>query len=387
VPSTQATIASWGDELLAAGLLVVAATELIGSDVHFNRPVALSAAVPITAAVALRRRAPLGGLVMLLAAYVAHRLAVGVPAPGLADPPYSFALAAAWLICVYSVAAYTDRVRALAGLLLTVLTAVGFTVSGKGPLVLNDVIAAILLSAAVPWLAGLARGRHLAGIGAREEAAALRLARSEAEAEAVATERTRIARELHDIVAHGLSVVVVQASAERRHLGADHQQTADVLGTIEDAGRAALSELRRLLGVLRAHGDPLLTPPPRLEDLKEVVASVNRSGLATTLYVEGPVTDLPAGLELSAYRVAQEALTNVVKHAHASQAVVTLRYLPHHLEVDVVDDGTAAVAATRTGFGLVGASERVALFDGTFAAAPLATGGFRVLARFPIART
>jgi signal transduction histidine kinase len=130
-----------------------------------------------------------------------------------------------------------------------------------------------------------------------------------------------------------------------------------------------------------------MAPPPRLEDLKEVVAAVNRSGLATSLCVEGTVSELSAGLELSAYRVAHEALTNVVKHAHASQAVVTLRYLPHHLEVEVVDDGTGAAPAEPGGFGLVGASERVALFDGTFDAAPVAGGGFRVLARFQVVRT
>jgi signal transduction histidine kinase len=372
------------DALLAVVLLAVAQTELLTSDVHFNRVASVVAAAVITSSVALRRTFPVVALVGVLGANVVHDIVAGVPAPGLADPPYSFALSAAWLIAVYSVPAYGGRVQAIAGAVLPAAAAIGFTFAGGGSHPVSEVLAALLLSVAVPWLAGFARAWYAATVAARLETNRLHAERERAEVEVAQAERTRIARELHDIVAHALSVVVVQAAAERRQLDSRHEQTAEVFSTIENTSRTALGELRRLLGTLRAPDDPPVGPQPQLSDLGEVVATVRGSGIIATLRVEGPARDLPPGIELSAYRVAQEALTNVVKHADASHADVIIRFKPTELEVEIRDDGRGSVVSASAGFGLVGARERVAFFGGDFDATPVEQGGFRVCARFPL---
>jgi signal transduction histidine kinase len=372
------------DALLAAGLIAIAETELLSSDVHFNRAAAVVAAAVIPSALVVRRTLPLVALCIVLGTSVVHDIVVGVPAPGLADPPYSFALSAAWLIAVYSAPAYGGRVQSVAGAALPAAVAIGFTYAGGGPHPISEILAALLLSVAVPWLAGFARAWHTATVAARLETSRLKADRERAEDEAAQAERARIARELHDIVAHALSVVVVQAAAERRQLDAGHDQTADVFSTIETTSRTALGELRRLLGTLRATDGSPAPPQPQLSDLGDVVATVSGSGITATLRIEGTARDLPPGIELSAYRVAQEALTNVVKHANASRADLIVRFRPTHLEVEIRDNGRGPDASDAAGFGLVGARERVAFFDGDFDAAPAADGGFRVLARFPL---
>ncbi|HUR48255.1 MAG TPA: sensor histidine kinase [Acidimicrobiales bacterium] len=372
------------DAGLAVFVLAVAEFELVRSPATFNRSEAMLAAVPIAGALALRRRVPLATVFAVLAANIAHRLAFGHPAPGLAEPPNSFALASAWLIGVYSVAAFAPTLWAVVGFVAAAATTIGFTAGcACGPTV-NDFLAALLLSVAVPWLGGFARARHYATVEARRIVEEQKQEHQRAEAEALAIERGRIARELHDIVAHGLSVIVVQASTERRQLPPEAVETQSVLSSIEDAGRSALTELRRLLGVLRASGDAPLEPQPGLEDLTGVVEAVRQAGIAVSVTTEGVPSPLPPGIELSAYRVAQEALTNVVKHAAASRADLTLRYSPGHLDVEVVDDGTATATDLPGGYGLLGARERVTLLGGTFVSGRPDAGGFRVLARFPL---
>ena len=177
---------------------------------------------------------------------------------------------------------------------------------------------------------------------------------------AVATERSRIARELHDVIAHSLSVIVVQAAAERRVLGPGRDSTAETLDSIEQAGRQAMTELRRLLGLLRkSDGEVSLAPQPGLGELGDLVAEVREAGVEVDMRTEGDLAVLPRGLDLTAYRIVQECLTNVLKHAGAHRVEISLRCLGRCLDIDVTDDGTSAGATSPGGFGLVGMRERV----------------------------
>jgi len=167
-------------------------------------------------------------------------------------------------------------------------------------------------------------------------------------------------------------------------LGSEHEQTRDVLEMIERTGRNALVELRRMLGVLRKTSDPLLLEPqPGLANLDGLLEQVREAGLPVDLHVEGIRPALPAGVELSVYRIVQEALTNILKHAGRARAEVTLRYLPESLELDVINDGGPAVGTGTGGHGLVGMRERAAMLGGSLQAGPQQDGGFRVSARLP----
>ena len=203
--------------------------------------------------------------------------------------------------------------------------------------------------------------------------------------EAVVEERARIARELHDAIAHNVSMMVVQAGAERRVLEPEHGSTREVLETIEKIGRGALTEMRRLVGMLRSDSDDPLAPQPGLADLSLLVTQIRAAGLPVELSVEGERRALPLGIELSAYRIVQEALTNALKHAGNAHATVSVRYGADSLELEVVDDGPGAPArASGGGHGLVGMRERVALYGGRFDAGRGPSGGFAVRVLLPI---
>jgi signal transduction histidine kinase len=202
--------------------------------------------------------------------------------------------------------------------------------------------------------------------------------------EAVVEERARIARELHDAIAHNVSMMVVQAGAERRVLDDGQSSTREVLETVEQIGRGALTEMRRLVGMLRGGEDDPLAPQPGLDDLPRLVTQVREAGLPVELEVEGEPRELPVGLELSAYRIVQEALTNALKHAGDARARVRVRYGADSLELEIVDDGAGSPArAAGGGHGLVGMRERVALYGGRFEAARRPTGGFSVRVLLP----
>jgi signal transduction histidine kinase len=212
-------------------------------------------------------------------------------------------------------------------------------------------------------------------------------------AEAVEQERSRIARELHDVVAHSLSVIVVQAAAERRalaHSAVDMASIEAVLGSVERTGREALVDLRRLLGLLRQVDVPLeLSPQPTLEQLDGLVEQARDAGVAVELQVEGERVPVPAGVELTAYRIVQESLTNVLKHAHAHRVVVRLCYRRNELEVSVSDDGSGApgdaeLDGVGAGHGLLGMRERVSIFGGTVAAGAAPGGGWTIRALLPV---
>lgn len=237
-------------------------------------------------------------------------------------------------------------------------------------------------------------GRLLAGYRIQAEESAVRADRMEREHEAsreraLADERARIARELHDVISHDVSLIVMQASIERRMRAGSTADIDDVLASIETIGRDALAELRRMLGVLRS---PDATAPMRpqagLGQVPRLVAQCHDAGLGVQLVTEGDPADLPAGLDHTAYRVIQESLTNVAKHAGGrGHAVATIRQRSDHVEIEVVDDGGGDHGRhdRATGHGLAGMRERVALYGGTVEAGPQQTGdGFRVLVRLPL---
>ncbi|MEU3167547.1 sensor histidine kinase [Streptosporangium sp. NPDC006930] len=206
--------------------------------------------------------------------------------------------------------------------------------------------------------------------------------------EAVAEERTRIARELHDVVAHSVSVMVMQAGAARLMLRPDQLVERETLALVEEAGREAVEELRRMLGLLRTDsGEDGLAPQPSLARLEDLMEQVRAAGLEVKLTVRGEARPLPAGLELSAYRIIQEALTNTLKHAGPARVAVTVSHLPRTLSLEVVDDGPedGHIGLQGAGHGLIGMRERVALFHGRLATGPLRGGGYGVSASFPLA--
>jgi signal transduction histidine kinase len=241
------------------------------------------------------------------------------------------------------------------------------------------------LAFAIAWLVGRDLRRRRQRVADLEDRAAqLEREREEQAQLAVAEERGRIARELHDVIAHGVSVIVVQAQAGP-HLVGDQERVLDVFRAIESNGRDALVELRRLLGILRSEDEQLaIGPQPGLGSLQSLVEQVRASGLPVELRIEGEPVHLPAGIDLSAYRIVQEALTNVVKHAGDAAVVVVIRYEAHALELDVVDDGRGrAMSLNGSGHGLIGMRERVALYGGTLKTGTRDSGGYAVRARLP----
>jgi signal transduction histidine kinase len=224
----------------------------------------------------------------------------------------------------------------------------------------------------------------------RAEAAEERAIRAEREREAaariaVAEERARIARELHDIVAHAMSVMVLQVGAVRHKLPDALAEDRDALRRVERAGRTALAEMRRLLAAIRPEGDEAeLVPQPGLDGLHALIEEVGRAGLPVHLHVNGEPFPLPRGIDLSAYRIVQEGLTNALKHARASDADVTVRYRPDEVEIEVRDNGMGTATSDGLGHGLVGVRERVKIYGGEMTAGTASEGGFVLSTRLPV---
>jgi signal transduction histidine kinase len=244
---------------------------------------------------------------------------------------------------------------------------------------------------AISWLAGFVLRERAEQAEAAEVRATLAEQEREAEAlRAVVEERTRIARELHDIVGHSLSVMTVQTSGVRRLLRPEQEREREALLAVEGAGREALAEMRRVVGALRDPEEgPTLAPQPSLGRVDKLVAQARETGLPVDLEIEGEPVPLPAGVDLTAYRLVQEGLTNAIKHAAARHAQVRVRYDGDHVEIEVSDDGRggdgAHPASSSGGNGLVGMRERVSIYGGELEAGPRAEGGFRLRARLPVA--
>ena len=331
-------------------------------------PTALLGAV-VTGAVAVRRRYP--ATVGIGAGLIAGLVAA------VSGPPSLLSWGVAWICCMYALAVWAQPRRFAVG--LAVVPAVSFASAAGSHVRASDAVTFGVVTLVVMLLVNRVVGdrERRARIAERERDLAAR--------EAVVEERARIARELHDAIAHNVSMIVVQAGAERRVLEGSNDSTRDVLQTIEQIGRGALTEMRRLVGMLRSEaGDPL-APQPGLADVPALVTQVREAGLPTELRVEGDRRELPVGIELSAYRIVQEALTNVLKHAGRARASVSIRYGPESLEVEVVDDGAGnGSAPPGTGHGLVGMRERVALYGGRLEAGRGQSGGFAVRVVLPI---
>src|ERR671937_285473 len=328
----------------------------------------------MTLPLVLRRRAPLAVAAVVMGALVVESLAVGsAPTP---DSPLI-----GWLLAIYSVAAHCDRTAALAGGALGLaagLVWIGF----------DDFLFPIVCFGGA-WLAGrLVRQRHIYALALEERAAALERERDANARVAATEERARIARELHDVLSHSVSVMVVQAGAERMAIGSPRAAPGEALEAIENTGRQALAEMRRLLGMLRADGEPPAhAPQPTLEELERLVSEVREAGLPIELTIEGEPTALPLGVGVSAYRIVQEALTNVLKHAGPASARVVVRYRNRELELEVTDDGRGPRTVGQLGHGLLGMRERVALYGGNLDTGARNGGGFVVRARLPFAAT
>jgi signal transduction histidine kinase len=330
-----------------------------------------------------RRRAPPLALAVVFPITVA---ALGLRAGG----PTVFLAA----LTLYSVVAVSARRTAAIVTGVVAAAVLAATLAGGGSQVAETAIAGLAL-VLLGWLAGentrasRVYARQRADRAAEREAAAM-AERAEQVSRALADERAQIARDLHDIVAHAMSVIAVRSGVARMVIDSDPEQARDALAIIETTTRRSLHEMRLLVGVLRNPGDQPaeLSPVPGLADLDRLIGDTAAAGVAVGLDVDGEVRPLPQAAELSAYRIVQEALTNVVRHVGPSRARVRISYRPDEVRIEVTDDGPAGPAPPLTGagsgHGLIGMRERAALFGGELEAGPCA-GGFRVRATLPTA--
>jgi signal transduction histidine kinase len=367
------------DAVLAAALLVAAQGELwLGG---YGTPLHTAVAVVGTAPLALRRRFPFGVLVVVMAALAALTVA--------GTDFFSYAQLLGMIVATYTVAAHTAALKAWTGLAVAVAVGVANSVRAADSVEAGDVVFPLVLLAG-PWLAGRAL-RLWRSRTAQLQRLTQELAheREERAALAVAAERARIARELHDVLAQSMNVIVVNAEGAQEALAHDPALAVRPLVKIQETGRAALRETRRMLGMLRAPDESAaLGPLPGTADLPELVEGLRDAGPEVRLRVDGTARPLPPAVELSAYRIVQQSLANTLTHAHAGRVDVVLTYEAECLRIDVVDDGRGDGAATAgSGYGLVGMRERAALFGGSLTAGPRPEGGFGVHARLPIERT
>jgi signal transduction histidine kinase len=364
------------DSVLAAVLALLALSPMLRSPWPEVPVTAL-----MTVSVAVRRKVPAAGFAITC---LAGLWQMATTTPSSAD--------VAVLVMLYTVAAYRPRrlsVPALAICLIGCGAAIIVWSPTPGNNLLTRLIAGGVLyagSSLLVWVLGDSMRYRRGYYAALEDRAARLEAERDAQAEiAAAAERARIARELHDVIAHHVSVMVVQADGAGYALKSDPATAETALAAISCTGRQALTEMRRLLGVLRSADDQAeLAPMPGLGELRELLDQARSAGLAVTYTLTGKPRDLPEGAELAAYRVVQESLTNTRKHAGlAASAAVTLRYEPDGLTVEVTDNGMATSAGEPAGHGLAGMRERIEMYGGTVQAGPLPGGGFRVLARLP----
>ena len=353
------------DVLLALALVATSQVEVWTYEVGGGGAVAALTQAGAAISVAWRSRAPLE-----TAAGVVGFAFLGA---SLAGEPGSLTLAATWILTFYSVGAMSDRRRSLLGLGVAI---------ALSPLMIDDwsintFLAVTLGSFGVPWLGGALRRRH-------EEARNIEAQQEEIAREAVARERARLARELHDVVSHEVGMIVVQAGAGDVLLDREPERAREALHAIEGGARNALRELRHLLGLLRDDDEASLAPQPTLAELDALVSRVRAAGLPVEVHVEGEPVALAPALDLSAYRIVQEALTNALKYSGAAHVSVAVRYRYDELELDIRDDGRGP-NGNLDGRGLLGVAERVALLGGELEAGPGEERGFRVRARLPFA--
>ena len=365
------------DVALAVVLAVFAELDVLLSQ-DWRGPVAVNAVVVPAMALSLawRRRRPLTALAAATGGYASLSVAFGASQTGSS----TFIM----LTALYSAVVYGRR-PLLAGALATAGVVVASVadplISGFGDALWGP---SIIVLTCVAGFAG--RGIRAGTSALEHRAEALDREEQRRAAEAAAEERRRIARELHDIISHGLGVVVLQAGAAERVLDRDPARAREVLESIRATGQEAIGEMGTLLGLLDSSPSSSREPQPSLSDLDGLVARMREAGLNVDLAIEGQPRGLPAGLELSAFRVIQEGLTNALKHAESAHVRAVLRYTENELHVDVADDGAATGNGAGSRRGLAGIRERVEVFGGRLEAGPQPGGGWVLHATFPLAR-
>jgi signal transduction histidine kinase len=374
----------WWFDLPIALLGLVAIVEIV---VGRNDPNArdetlwfvLPAIALLVAPIFFRRRFPLGGP----AAYWV--LAAALAVVDWRPIPYAVALFPVGLAVAFLLGNLRNTLQTAIGLSIVIAGSVIVVYEIQGHTTAELVF--VPLEFVIAWLAGFAvRERAEQAEAAELRAAAAERERDAAARVAVAEERARIARELHDIVAHSVSVMVLQVGAVRHNLEDERAEDGEALKGVERAGRTALAEMRRLLGAMRTEGEePELLPQPGLDGLGSLLEEVGRAGLPVELHVKGEASPLPRAIELSAYRIVQEGLTNALKHARATRADVTMRYEPSALQLEIRDDGLGSTTSDGLGHGLVGIRERVKIYGGEMSAGAANGGGFLLKTRLPLA--
>jgi signal transduction histidine kinase len=370
---TRVGSAAAQDAAIAVAVAALAEYECLSGQVTGPRAAAVPLALVMTLPLALRRRWPMPVLAVVMLSFVfqvgAHvHLEQG-----------SLASVIAGLLAVYTVAAHSSRQVALFGAVFAYAVIAGTVLRGTGGLGWG----LVLVGGA--WAAGTAIGaRHAQAEAAVERARELERERESLALQAVADERVRIARELHDVVTHSVSVMVVQAGAADQVLPPGGDQAREALAAIQTTGRQALRELRRLLGVLRTEdGEPTLGPQPGLAAVDEIAQKVRQAGTPVAVRVEGSAR-LPAGVDLAAFRIVQEALTNALKHAPGREIEVRIGYRSDALDIEVANAVARVNGVRQNGHGLIGMRERAQLYGGSVDAAADESGRFVVRAHLPL---
>jgi signal transduction histidine kinase len=369
-------------EILIALLATEAIVEIVVGSPNSARSLwfALPAIAVLVLPLFARRRFPFAAL----AAY--WLLAAAIMFVDWRPVPFATSLVVVGLTVAFLLGNLRDAVKAGVGLIVIVVCVAILVYE------IPDHSTALLvflpLEFAIAWVAGFALRER----SEQAEAAEVRASQAERERDAaariaVAEERARIARELHDVVAHAVSVMVLQVGAVRHKLPDALAEDREALTGVERAGRTALAEMRSLLAAMRSDGDELeLLPQPGIDGLDTLVKQVGRAGLPVELHVDGEPFPLPRGIDLSAYRIVQEGLTNALKHAQATTADVTVRYEPHELVLEIRDDGIGTATSDGLGHGLVGIRERVKIYGGEMSAGKANGGGFVLSTRLPLTR-
>jgi len=340
-----------------------------------------------TVPLAWRRRAPITVLAVTMTALFVYSV----------EGYFTSFAALGFLVALYTAAAYRERSVSIPAGIAAAFVVLLVVLVQKEPVEPDAVLAEFLFVGAAWFLGDGLRIRRGQVLMLEDRASRLEGEREERAERAVTEERRVIARELHDVVAHNVSVIVAQAGAAQRISGSQPREALAALGSIEHAGREALVEMRRLMGLLRPDAERVTkrAPQPGLDELDALVGQVGEAGVPVLLTIEGEPRALPVGLDLSAYRIVQEALTNVLKHSHPSRVDVVVRYRPASLELTITDDGASPHEqaqriegvdddrASRIRYGHLGMHERVALFGGELSAGPVVGGGYRVWATLP----
>jgi signal transduction histidine kinase len=381
--ATQLAREYWFELLIALMAIAGMAELVIGRDYPGAPTTSLWFCIPAIAVLVspllLRRRFPFAGP----AAYFVLAAVLSVIDPLLV--PFVGSLGVVGLAAAFSLGNLRNGLQAGVGLGLVTGSLLFIVAAIPGEQTASQ-LAFIPLRFVVAWVAGV----FLRERAAQAEAAEARAMTAEQERDAaariaVAEERARIARELHDIVAHAVSVMVLQVGAVRHKLPDELADDRDALKSVERAGRTALTEMRRLLGAMRDEREEVsFVPQPGLDGLDSLLAEVTRAGLPVELYVDGDPFPLPRGVDLSAYRIVQEGLTNALKHAHATTANVTVRYALDELQIEVRDNGVGSSTTDGLGHGLVGVRERVKIYGGEMSAGAANGGGFVLSTRLPL---